>query len=132
MADIGLTPIQQFWLGHVEACEASGVSMKSYAERHGLKLRSFYCWGRQLKKRGLLGEGRPRPLTASLVPVDVTPRSEPTLTLTRITFASGIVIEAPSSLDADAICDLLRAAMAAVGPSNDASCERSRYSLASA
>jgi hypothetical protein len=116
MADIALTPIQQFWLEHVKACEAAGVSMKSYAEERGLKLQSFYCWKGQLKKRGVLGEGRPRSLTASLVPVDVTPRPEPALALTRITLASGIVIEAPSSLGADALCDLLRAAMAAGRP----------------
>ena len=105
--------MQQFWLEHVKACEAVGVSMKSYAEQHGLKLQSFYCWKGQLKKRGLLDEGWPRSSTASLVPVDVALRREPTLVLTRITLASGIVIEAPSSLSADALCDLLRAAMAA-------------------
>ncbi len=116
MADLGLTSTQQFWLEHVEACEAAGVSMKAYAERHGLKLQSFYCWKGQLKKCGLLGEGRPRSSTANLVPVDVALGPEPTLTLTRITLASGIVIEAPSSLDADALCDLLRAAMAAGRP----------------
>lgn len=116
MADLGLTSTQQFWLEHVEACEAAGVSMKAYAERHGLKLQSFYCWKGQLKKRRLIDEGSPRSSTASLVPIDVTLRSDPTLAVTRITLVSGIVIEAPSGLDADVLCDLLRAAMAAGRP----------------
>lgn len=89
------------------------MSMKSYAGSHGLKLASFYCWKGQLKKLGVLGQGRPRSSAASLISVEVEPRSEPTLAVTRIALASGVVIEAPPHLDADALCDLLRAAIAA-------------------
>jgi hypothetical protein len=122
MDQSALSERQQFWRSHVEACELSGVSMKAYGERHGLKLASFYCWKGQLKKLGVLGQDKSgtRSSAASLVPVEVVPQSEPgsrpTLTATRIALASGIVIEAPSGLDADALCDLLRAAIAAGGP----------------
>jgi len=52
------------------------------------------------------------------VPVKVTPASSPATSgaaaaVTRIELASGITIEAPWNLDADALCDVLRAALAA-------------------
>ncbi|MEE9360152.1 MAG: hypothetical protein V3U85_06695 [Hyphomicrobium sp.] len=113
-----LSERQSWWLAHVEACDLTGTSMKAYAEKHGLNLVSFYCWKGQLKKLGVLDKGKPcvRPSAACLVPVKVTPASSPpAFALTRIELASGIVIEAPSDLDADALCDLLRSALAAGG-----------------
>jgi len=34
---------QRVWLDHVTACGKAEVSMKAYAERHGLDLQQFYC-----------------------------------------------------------------------------------------
>lgn len=109
-----LSERQGWWLAHVEACDLTGASMKAYAETHGLNLASFYCWKGQLKKLGVLDGGGPgvRPSAACLVPVKVTPASSGTA-VTRIELASGITIEAPWDLDANALCDLLRVALAA-------------------
>lgn len=110
-----LSERQSWWLAHVEACDLTGASMKAYAETHGLNLASFYCWKGQLKKLGVLDGGGPgvRPSAACLVPVKVTPASSgAAAAVTRIELASGITIEAPWDLDADALCDLLRVALA--------------------
>lgn len=111
-----LSERQGWWLAHVEACDLTGASMKAYAETHGLNLASFYCWKGQLKKLGVLDGGGPgvRPSAACLVPVKVTPASSgAAAAVTRIELASGITIEAPWDLDANALCDLLRVALAA-------------------
>ena len=111
-----LSERQSWWLAHVEACDLTGASMKAYADRHGLNLASFYCWKGQLKELGVLDGGGPgvRPSAACLVPVKVTPASSgAAVAVTRIELASGIAIEAPWDLDADALCDLLRVALAA-------------------
>lgn len=39
-----LSDRQRAWLNHVEACTAAGISMKAYAEQHGLDLQTFYFW----------------------------------------------------------------------------------------
>ncbi len=44
MDDRELTDTQRIWLTHVEACAASGGSMKAYAKEHGLDLQNFYLW----------------------------------------------------------------------------------------
>ena len=114
-----LSEKQGWWLAHVEACDLSGASMKAYAETHGLNLASFYCWKGQLKKLGVLDRDEPgvRPSAACLEPIKVTPASSPATSgaaaVTRIELANGITIEAPWNLDADALCDVLRAALVA-------------------
>lgn len=110
-----LSEKQGWWLAHVEACDLTGASMKAYAETHGLTLASFYFWKGQLKKLGVFAEdGRGVRRTATCpVPVKVTPASSVAATVTRIELASGVIIEAPGDLGAEALCDLLRAALAA-------------------
>jgi transposase-like protein len=110
MADRGLTSTQRFWLEHVEACEAAGVSMKAYAERHGLSLQSFYCWKGQLKKRGQLS---PRPSSTdanAIMPVALVASPEPRPGA-RISLATGITIEVPSCVSPEALVRLIGAAM---------------------
>ena len=110
MADLGLTSTQQFWLEHVEACAAAGVSMKSYAERHGLNLQSFYCWKGQLKKRGLLAPTPASSDTNAMLPVAflASPGPRPSA---RVSLANGITIEVPSGVSPEALVRLIGAAM---------------------
>ena len=114
MADLGLTSTQQFWLGHVEACEAAGVSMKSYAEQHGLNLQSFYCWKGQLKKRGLLSPTPSPTDDNAMLPVAIVASPEPrvaTAPSARLSLANGITIEVPSGVSTEALARLIGAAM---------------------
>ncbi|MGN7613205.1 hypothetical protein ACQZV8_14100 [Magnetococcales bacterium HHB-1] len=39
-----LTEKQQYWLEHMLCIDREGGTIKSYAERHGLDLRSCYDW----------------------------------------------------------------------------------------
>lgn len=41
-----------FWKGHLEAIEATGVGTKEYAEREGLSVHQLYAWRAKLKKNG--------------------------------------------------------------------------------
>jgi len=44
-----LTKTQQYRLEHWQHCHASGQSMGAYARDHGLSLRPFYYWGKQVR-----------------------------------------------------------------------------------
>ncbi len=87
--------------------------MKAYAERHGLDLQSFYLWKGRLKKLGIVAD---RPDRATLLPLGAQSYSAPAHRSddrrTRIELANGISIEAPHDIDGDALCTLLRAALA--------------------
>jgi hypothetical protein len=108
-----LSSKQREWLEHVEACAAIGGSMKAYAGEHGLDLQSFYLWKGRLKKLGFVAvpvKGHRQATAIVPVALRATPRTDNART--RITLANGIVIEAPHDVDADALCELLRHAMA--------------------
>ncbi len=51
--DSSLTPRQRYWLGHLRACEASGLSVLAYARREGLKTGSLYTSRTRLSERQL-------------------------------------------------------------------------------
>jgi hypothetical protein len=67
-----LSDKQRFWLGHLQACEDAGISMKAYAERHGLELQQFYFRKGELKKLGIVGGHQKQPSTV-LVTTDFSP-----------------------------------------------------------
>lgn len=54
-----LTEKQQFWLSHVRVCDASGQSMRAYADANGLKAAEFYSWKTMLRRKGVLDDGKP-------------------------------------------------------------------------
>ena len=118
MADHGLTSTQKFWLGHVEACLASGVSMKGYAERHGLNLQSFYCWKGQLKKRGVLSPRTSSTAANAMIPVAfaAAPKPRPSA---RLSLANGITIEVPAGVSPEVLARLIGAAMDVFAASED-------------
>jgi hypothetical protein len=108
-----LSSRQREWLEHVEACAATGSSMKAYAEAQGLDLQSFYLWKGRLKKLGFVGVPEERHGQATgIVPVALRAAPRTDKVHTRIELANGIVIKAPHDVDADTLCDLLRHAMA--------------------
>ena len=107
-----LTDPQRIWLTHVEACAAAGCRMKAYAEEHRLDLQSFYLWKGRLKKLGLVA-GRPDQPTPRLRVLPLAASTHrPYNRRTRIELTNGIIIEAPYEIDGDALCTLLRTALA--------------------
>lgn len=120
LADLGLTAMQQFLLEHVETCEAAGVSMKSYAERHRLNLQSFYCWKGKLKKRGLLSRSSSSTDDNAMLPVAFVASPEPRPSA-RVSLTNGIIIEVPSGVSPEVLASLIGAAMDAPCTSEDGS-----------
>ena len=55
-----LTERQRYWLSHIEACEASGESLKAYAEAQGFAAGAIYAAKKVLIRKGLLGQSPAR------------------------------------------------------------------------
>lgn len=71
-----LTPTQQFWLGHWQQWQVSGLSMAAYARKQGLSVKSFYYWGKQI--RALETDPKPEPAQATpFHSVRITPPAVP-------------------------------------------------------
>jgi hypothetical protein len=58
--DRELTERQRYWLKHIEACEASGESLKAYAAAHGFAAGAIYAAKKVLIRKGLLGSSSVR------------------------------------------------------------------------
>ena len=54
MKQTELTERQQYWLGHIKACERTGEAMSEYARKHNLDKKRFYNWKWLLAKQKLL------------------------------------------------------------------------------
>ena len=101
----GLSAKQHEWLQHVEACGAAGMSMKAYAEKHGLDLQQFYFWKGRLKKLGVaVGSSRGRSPSAVRVVAANDPRA-------RIQLSNGVSIEVPGDVDGNGLAALVSAAL---------------------
>ncbi len=89
-----LTERQQFWLDHIQACEASGSSAKQYAEDHDLPVTALYQSKKDLRRRGLLPmPSRKAPSFAKVHMASDDARER----VLRICFPSGIRVECPTS-----------------------------------
>jgi hypothetical protein len=54
-----LTERQQFWLEHIQACEASGKSIVEYAATQGIAARAMYRGKKTLVQKGILPGTQP-------------------------------------------------------------------------
>ena len=96
-----LTRNQQQWLVHIEACASSGETLKGYAERCGLSLKTLYMAKSRLKGLGILdGEASGRDVRFVRVSraVEVCTASG-----CRVQFPNGVSVEVtltPGSLEA--------------------------------
>ena len=52
--DSRLTERQQYWLKHIHACDASGLTSIDYARQHGIKVKSLYSARKALAEKGKL------------------------------------------------------------------------------
>ena len=127
MAGRGLTEKQRVWLKHVDDCAAAGVSMRAYADRHGLDVQRFYVWKSQLKQLGVLAhdlampndiDQPPPPALSPLIRAKIVSRSsvedqrQLTRCAARVTLANGIAIEVPPGVAPEALGRLIVAACA--------------------
>ena len=127
MAGRGLTEKQRIWLKHVDDCAASGVSMRAYADRHGLDVQRFYVWKSQLKQLGVLAhdlasqndiDQPPQPALSPLIRAQVVSRPsvedqrQSTMCGALVTLANGITIEVPPGVPPEALGRLIASACA--------------------
>jgi hypothetical protein len=56
-----LTERQQYWLKHIHACDASGLTSIDYARQHGIKVKSLYS-----ARKILAEKGKPPPAPAAV------------------------------------------------------------------
>ena len=109
----GASPTLRQHLVHVKACEASGTTLKAYAQRRGLSVQALYQAKKLARQRGLLpphrGTTRPDNLRSErtrpsrfieAVRSPVTPGPVPAW---RLRFASGEVLESGTPLDVAAL-----------------------------
>lgn len=55
-----LTERQRYWLEHIQACEAQGLSTAQYAAANGLQARAMYGGKKALVRKGVLPAPQPR------------------------------------------------------------------------
>lgn len=54
-----LTDRQRYWLEHIQACEASRMSMAEYAASKGIAVRAMYGGKKILVQKGVLSTAQP-------------------------------------------------------------------------
>lgn len=84
-----------FWLSHLSAIEAEGITTKAYAEREGLSQQALYQW----RKRLVAGGRFSRAKLGGFVPVQIEPS---------MTFRAGctLVIDAQLRLECAMLPDV--------------------------
>ncbi len=102
-----LSDKQRVWLDHVAACGKAEISMKGYAERHGLDLQQFYFWKGQLRKLGVIDTGQNG---HDIAPASAT-SAQQLGGKARIQLSNGVNLEVPGDCNAEALAALLKAAM---------------------
>jgi len=104
LAEMKLTERQQYWLEHIQACEASGKSVTSYAAEHGFHVGAMYAGKKMLVRKGALrGAQRSRFQRLQTVPVTVDQKW-------RIQLPNGVLVEFSGTVDAGALLTVLNTA----------------------
>lgn len=78
----------QYWLSHLSAIEAEGITTKAYAEREGLSTQALYQW----RKRFVAGSRPTRTKVGGFIPVQVEP-STPTRAGCTVVIDTGLRLE---------------------------------------
>jgi hypothetical protein len=99
-----LTERQRYWLGHLQRCQAQGVSIKAYAREQGLKVSTLYGWTRKLKQRGAWAGDETVAFAQVRLAVEPAARGR-----YRLAFPGGCHLEWDGPVDEAAIIRLLRA-----------------------
>ena len=103
-------------LAEVQACEASGESLKAYATRRGISVHSLYQAKKMARQQGLLPPHRHQKTKSSRTKAVRPPRfveanavvsSRPPSAAWRVRFAGGEVLESNTPLDVEAALRLI-------------------------
>ena len=78
----------EFWLSHLSAIEAEGITTKAYAQREGLSPQALYQW----RKRLITGHRPEQARPGGFVPIQVEPAVVPRVGCT-VVIDSGVRLE---------------------------------------
>jgi hypothetical protein len=107
----GLTPRQQRWLGHLQACAKSGETVRAYAQRQGFSEHGMYQAAKELRKRGVLPPAPRRSKkrkSAAFVKVSPEVRPQALPRPWRVRLPNGVVLEGSGALGTELLEALAR------------------------
>ncbi len=96
-----LTEHQRYWLGRIQACEASGKSIATYSAEQGFQVRAMYDARKVLVRKGVL----PRTHRARFQRVQTAAMSVDNEW--RIQFPNGVSVDFSGTVDAGSLSTVL-------------------------
>ena len=103
----------QEWSARVAECRSSGIGVKAWCREHGIALKTYYNWERQIVKEATQQYALPAPAQGDML-IRVNPDAMPgggTVALeSDITIRHGeSIITLPAGSSAEAVADLVKA-----------------------
>jgi len=102
-----LTERQGYWLKHIQACDASGMTMVEYALAHDINVKGLYSGKEILVRNGVLPRAQ-RPSRFQRVKITDLSRDHSF----RVQLPNGVCVVLSGVVDSDSLKDVLMAAAA--------------------
>ena len=103
----------QEWSVRVAECRSSGIGVKAWCREHGIALKTYYNWERQIVKEAAQQYAVPAPAQGDMlirVNPDAMPGGETVAIESDITIRHGeSIITLPAGSSAEAVADLVKA-----------------------
>ena len=103
----------QEWSARVAECRSSGIGVKAWCREHGIALKTYYNWERQIVKEATQQYALPAPAQGDMlirVNPDVMPGGGTVAVESDITIRHGeSIITLPAGSSAEAVADLVKA-----------------------
>ena len=103
----------QEWSARVAECRSSGIGVKAWCREHGIALKTYYNWERQIVKEATQQYALPAPAQGDMlirVNPDAMPGGGTVAVESDITIRHGeSIISLPAGSSAEAVADLVKA-----------------------
>ena len=103
----------QEWSARVAECRSSGIGVKAWCREHGIALKTYYDWERQIVKEATQQYALPAPAQGDMlirVNPDAMPGGRTVAVESDITIRHGeSIITMPAGSSAEAVADLVKA-----------------------
>ena len=103
----------QEWSVRVAECRSSGIGVKAWCREHGIALKTYYNWERQIVKQATQQYALPAPTQGGLlmqVNPDTMPSGENVAIGAGITIRHGeSIISLPAGISTEAVAELVKA-----------------------
>ena len=103
----------QEWSARVAECRSSGIGVKAWCREHGIALKTYYNWERQIVKEVARQYALPAPTQGGVlmqVNPDTMPSGESVAVRSDITIRHGeSIISLPAGISTESVADLVKA-----------------------